>query len=162
MRFRACLKIGDVPGSEGFWAVGKQFFAGIPADFKEKLRRQGSKDPPIGHVDIFQTSPILADSAPERTGLLRLERGGSCHAWRYQAADHRTAHEDFGVYGNHRTLSRRQPGIQTQVRPQEAYGIRILPAGLVFSDILLPRACLKNVNMSNRRGFCPLDGAIFP
>ena len=24
------------------------------------------------------------------------------------------------------------------------------------------RACLKNVNMPNRRGFCPLDGAIFP
>ena len=25
-----------------------------------------------------------------------------------------------------------------------------------------PRACLKNVNMPNRRVFCPLDGAIFP
>ena len=24
------------------------------------------------------------------------------------------------------------------------------------------RACLKNVNMPNRRVFCPLDGAIFP
>ena len=24
------------------------------------------------------------------------------------------------------------------------------------------RACLKNVNMSNRRVFCPLDGAVFP
>ena len=24
------------------------------------------------------------------------------------------------------------------------------------------RACLKNVNMPNRRAFCPLDGAIFP
>ena len=24
------------------------------------------------------------------------------------------------------------------------------------------RACLKNVNMSNQRVFCPLDGAIFP
>ncbi|WP_294473123.1 hypothetical protein, partial [uncultured Intestinimonas sp.] len=23
---RACLKIGDVSGSEGFWASGKQFF----------------------------------------------------------------------------------------------------------------------------------------
>ena len=26
----------------------------------------------------------------------------------------------------------------------------------------LARACLKHVNMPNRRGFCPLDGAIFP
>ena len=25
-----------------------------------------------------------------------------------------------------------------------------------------PRACLKNINMPNRRVFCPLDGAIFP
>ena len=25
-----------------------------------------------------------------------------------------------------------------------------------------PRACLKHVNMPNRRVFCPLDGAIFP
>ena len=25
-----------------------------------------------------------------------------------------------------------------------------------------PRACLKHVNMPNQRGFCPLDGAIFP
>ena len=24
------------------------------------------------------------------------------------------------------------------------------------------RSCLKNVNMPNQRGFCPLDGAIFP
>ena len=29
------------------------------------------------------------------------------------------------------------------------------------SEIVL-RACLKNVNMPNRRVFCPLDGAIFP
>ena len=43
--FRACLKIGDVSSSEGFWASGKQFFAGILADFKEKLRRPGSKSP---------------------------------------------------------------------------------------------------------------------
>ena len=42
-RIRACLKIGDVPSGEGFWAAGKQFFAGILADFKEKLCRPGDK-----------------------------------------------------------------------------------------------------------------------
>ena len=44
-KFRACLKIGDVSSREGFWAAGKQFFAGILADFKEKLRRPGGKRP---------------------------------------------------------------------------------------------------------------------
>ena len=28
--------------------------------------------------------------------------------------------------------------------------------------VALIRACLKNVNMPNRRVFCSLDGAIFP
>ena len=31
-----------------------------------------------------------------------------------------------------------------------------------FYSIIQTRACLKNVNMPNQRGFCSLDGAIFP
>ena len=55
---RACLKIGDVSGSEGFWAAGKQFFRRNPGGFQGKIApSRGQKDPPVGHVDIFQTSP---------------------------------------------------------------------------------------------------------
>ena len=42
---RACLKIGDVSSREGFWPLANNFFAGILADFKEKLRRPGGKSP---------------------------------------------------------------------------------------------------------------------
>ena len=34
---RACLKIGDVSGSEGFWAAGKQFFRRNPGGFQGKI-----------------------------------------------------------------------------------------------------------------------------
>ena len=34
---RACLKSGDVPSGEGFWAAGKQFFRGNPDGFQGKI-----------------------------------------------------------------------------------------------------------------------------
>jgi hypothetical protein len=42
---RACLKLGDVPSSEGLWLLASNFFAGIRTDFKEKLRRPAVKRP---------------------------------------------------------------------------------------------------------------------
>ena len=42
---RACLKIGAVSSSEGFWAAGKQFFRRNPGGFQGKLRRSGGKSP---------------------------------------------------------------------------------------------------------------------
>ena len=36
-RARACLKIGDVSSSEGFWAAGKQFFRRNPGGFQGKI-----------------------------------------------------------------------------------------------------------------------------
>ena len=55
---RACLKIGDVPGDEEFGAAGKQFFRRNPDGFQGKIApSRGAKGPPIGHVDMFQTSP---------------------------------------------------------------------------------------------------------
>ncbi|WP_294474869.1 hypothetical protein, partial [uncultured Intestinimonas sp.] len=43
-----------------------------------------------------------------------------------------------------------------------ARGPKSLAAGHIANFQTSPRACLKKVNMPNRRGFCPLDGAIFP
>ena len=46
--------------------------------------------------------------------------------------------------------------------------VMMAPPTRIHQEILmelsrqLARACLKNVNMPNRRVFCPLDGAIFP
>ena len=55
---RACLKIGAVSSSEGFWAAGKQFFSQESWRISRKnCAVQGTKDPPVGHVDMFQTSP---------------------------------------------------------------------------------------------------------
>ncbi|EHM54037.1 hypothetical protein B5F52_01120 [Flavonifractor plautii] len=42
---RACLKLGDVPSSEGLWLLASNSFAGIRTDFKEKLRRPAVKRP---------------------------------------------------------------------------------------------------------------------
>ena len=44
-RTRACLKNSNVSSSEGFWPLANNFFAGILADFKEKLRCPGGKRP---------------------------------------------------------------------------------------------------------------------
>ncbi|WP_294475505.1 hypothetical protein, partial [uncultured Intestinimonas sp.] len=43
-----------------------------------------------------------------------------------------------------------------------ASGPKSLAAGHIANFQTSPRACLKIVNMPNRRVFCPLDGAIFP
>ena len=47
------------PAARDFGPLASNFDPGILADFKEKLRRPGAKDPPVGHVDMFQTSPKL-------------------------------------------------------------------------------------------------------
>ena len=55
---KACLKIGDVPSGEEFWAAGKQFFRRDLTDFKEKLRRPNLiKTRRLGMLTFFRTSP---------------------------------------------------------------------------------------------------------
>ena len=40
--------------------------------------------------------------------------------------------------------------------------LTLLFSGSLWRKFISPRACLKHVNMPNRRVFCPLDGASFP
>ena len=42
---RACLKIGDVSSSEGFWAAGKQFFRRNPGGFQGKIAPSRGQKP---------------------------------------------------------------------------------------------------------------------
>ena len=52
---RACLKIGDVSGSEGFWAAGKQFFCRNPGGFQEKIvPSRGQKTRRLGMLPCFK------------------------------------------------------------------------------------------------------------
>ena len=54
---RPCLKIGNVPDGEGFFArqgdLTRQYFVYC----KENQRSMAEKEPPLGHIDIFQTWP---------------------------------------------------------------------------------------------------------
>ena len=54
---RPCLKIGNVPDGEGFFArqgdLTRQYFVYC----KENQRSMAEKDPPFGYIDIFQTWP---------------------------------------------------------------------------------------------------------
>ena len=52
---RACLKIGDVSGSEGFWAAGKQFFRRNPGGFQGKIApSRGQKPRRLGMLPFFK------------------------------------------------------------------------------------------------------------
>ena len=52
---RACLKIGDVSGSEGFWASGKQFFRRNPGGFQGKIApSRGQKTRRLGMLTFFK------------------------------------------------------------------------------------------------------------
>ena len=52
---RACLKIGDVPSGEGFWAAGKQFFRGNPDGFQGKIApSRGQKTRRLGMLIFFK------------------------------------------------------------------------------------------------------------
>ena len=56
------MKIGDVASGEGFWAAGKQFFAGILTDLKEKLRRPGGqKARRLGMLTFFKQALELVE-----------------------------------------------------------------------------------------------------
>ena len=55
---RACLKIGDVPSGEGFWAAGKQFFRGNPDGFQGKIApSSGQKARRLGLLTCFKQAP---------------------------------------------------------------------------------------------------------
>ena len=45
------------PAAKGFKPLASNFSAGILTDFKGNCAVQWTKGPPIGHADIFQTSP---------------------------------------------------------------------------------------------------------
>ena len=52
---RACLKIGDVSGSEGFWAAGKQFFRRNPGGFQGKIApSRGQKTRRLDMLTFFK------------------------------------------------------------------------------------------------------------
>ena len=52
---RACLKIGDVSSSEGFWAAGKQFFRRNPGGFQGKIApSRGQKTRRLGMLTFFK------------------------------------------------------------------------------------------------------------
>ena len=52
---RACLKIGDVSSSEGFWAAGKQFFCRNPGGFQGKIApSRGQKTRRLGMLTFFK------------------------------------------------------------------------------------------------------------
>ena len=54
-RTRACLKIGDVSSSEGFWAAGKQFFRRNPGGFQGKIAlSRGQKPRRLGMLTFFK------------------------------------------------------------------------------------------------------------
>ena len=53
--FRACLKIGDVSSSEGFWASGKQFFRRNPGGFQGKIAPSREQKPRwLGMLTFFK------------------------------------------------------------------------------------------------------------
>ena len=52
---RACLKIGDVSSSEGFWASGKQFFRRNPGGLQGKIApSRGQKTRRLGMLTCFK------------------------------------------------------------------------------------------------------------
>ena len=52
---RACLKIGDVSSSKGFWAAGKQFFRRNPGGFQGKIApSRGQKTRRLGMMTFFK------------------------------------------------------------------------------------------------------------
>ena len=63
---RACLKIGDVSSSEGFWAAGKQFFRRNPGGFQGKIAlSRGQKPRRLGMLTFFKQA--LMSPANSRT-----------------------------------------------------------------------------------------------
>lgn len=66
-RTRPCLKIGTMPRDENFFArqgdLTPQYFVYC----KENQRRMAEKDPPFGHIDIFQTRPRTTCEIPVKT-----------------------------------------------------------------------------------------------
>ena len=61
---RACLKIGDVSGSEGFWAAGKQFFRRNPGGFQGKIApSRGQKTRRLGMLTFFKQALGSADGS---------------------------------------------------------------------------------------------------
>ena len=57
---RACLKIGDVSSSEGFWAAGKQFFRRNPGGFQGKIApSRGQKPRRLGMLTFFKQALVL-------------------------------------------------------------------------------------------------------
>ena len=57
---RACLKIGDVSSSEGFWAAGKQFFRRNPGGFQGKTApSRGQKTRWLGMLTFFKQALSL-------------------------------------------------------------------------------------------------------
>ena len=63
---RPCLKIGNVPDGEGFFArqgdLTRQYFVYC----KENQRSMAEKDPPFGHINIFRTWPSTGSEESPR------------------------------------------------------------------------------------------------
>ena len=73
---RACLKIGDVSSSEGFWAAGKQFFRRNPGGFQGKIApSRGQKTRRLGMLPFFKQA-LGTISLPFRTHSSK-----SIHRW---------------------------------------------------------------------------------
>ena len=73
-RIRACLKIGDVPSGEGFWAAGKQFFRRNPGGFQGKIvPSRGQKIRRLGMLTCFKqaldTKTICAPATVEHQAI---------------------------------------------------------------------------------------------
>ena len=72
--FRACLKIGDVSGSEGFWAAGKQFFRRNPDGFQGKIApSRGQKTRRLGMLPFFKQDLVVGHPfyhPPDAPGVL--------------------------------------------------------------------------------------------
>lgn len=73
---RACLKIGDVPSGEGFWAAGKQFFRRNPGGFQGKIvPSRGQKIRRLGMLTFFKQALEAVGFCPYNICLL----GGHIH-----------------------------------------------------------------------------------
>ena len=80
LRPRACLKIGDVSSSEGFWAAGKQFFCRNPGGFQGKIApSRGQKPRRLGMLTFFKQA-LMAGTTAQAIGLPRKVKGAEVPA----------------------------------------------------------------------------------